>query len=67
MENAGFNFLFTAYSGRPYTQNLIATADGVQSGVAARSPIKGTPNGANLPAQFNIDLNIDKNFTIKNE
>ncbi len=67
LENAGFNFLFTAYSGRPYTQNLIATADGVQSGVAARSPIKGTPNGANLPAQFNIDLNIDKNFTIKNE
>ncbi len=66
-ENAGFNFLFTAYSGRPYTQNMIATADGVQSGVAARSPIKGTPNGSNLPAQFNVDLNIDKNFTIKNE
>jgi hypothetical protein len=66
-ENAGFNFIFSAYSGRPYTQNLIATPDGVQRGAANRSPIKGTPNGANLPAQFNLDFNVDKNFTIKNE
>jgi hypothetical protein len=67
LENAGCNFIFSAYSGRPYTQNLISTPDGVQSGAATRSPIKGTPNGANLPAQFNVDINIDKNFTIKNE
>lgn len=67
LENAGFNFIFSAYSGRPYTQDLISTPSGVQSGAATRSPIKGTPNGANLPAQFNVDLNIDKNFTIKNE
>ncbi len=67
LENAGFNFIFSAYSGRPYTQNLISTPDGVQSGAAVRSPIKGTPNGANLPAQFNVDLNVDKNFTIKNK
>ena len=66
LENAGCNFIFSAYSGRPYTQNLIATPD-AQSGAATRSPIKGTPNGANLPAQFNVDINIDKNFTIKNE
>jgi hypothetical protein len=67
LENAGFNFIFSAYSGRPYTQNLISTPDGVQSGAATRSPIRGTPNGANLPAQFNFDLNVDKNFTIKNK
>lgn len=66
LENAGFNFIFSAFSGRPYTQNLISTPDGVQSGAATRSPIKGSPNGANLPAQFNVDLNVDKNFTIKN-
>ena len=65
MENAGCNFIFSAYSGRPYTQNLTATPD-AQSGAATRSSIKGTPNGANLPAQFNVDINIDKNFTIKN-
>lgn len=67
LENAGFNFIFSAYSGRPFTQNLISTPDGVQTGAAVRSPIKGTPNGANLPAQFNFDLNVDKNFTIKNK
>ncbi|MEI7977396.1 MAG: carboxypeptidase regulatory-like domain-containing protein [Bacteroidota bacterium] len=66
-ENAGFNFIFSAYSGRPFTQDLISTPSGVQSGAATRSPIKGSPNGANLPAQFNVDLNVDKNFTIKNE
>ncbi len=65
LENAGCNFIFSAYSGRPYTQNLTATPD-AQSGAATRSSIKGTPNGANLPAQFNVDINIDKNFTIKN-
>lgn len=64
-ENAGFNLAFTAYSGRPYTQDLNPTPGGVQSGVVVRSPIKGTPNGANLPAQFNLDLNVDKNFIFK--
>lgn len=62
LENAGINFVFTTYSGRPYTQNMLPTPDGVQSGVVVRSPIKGTINGANLPAQYNIDINIDKNF-----
>ncbi|MCE2740482.1 MAG: TonB-dependent receptor [Sphingobacteriales bacterium] len=64
-ENAGFNFIFTSFSGRPYTQDLLPTPGGVQSGVVVRSPVKGTPNGANLPAQYNIDLNIDKNFMFK--
>ncbi len=65
LENAGINFVFTTYSGRPYTQNMLPTPDGVQSGVVVRSPIKGTINGANLPAQYNIDINIDKNFEFK--
>ena len=65
LENAGINFIFTAYSGRPYTQNMLPTPDGVQSGVVVRSPLKGTINGANLPPQFNLDLNIDKNFEFK--
>lgn len=64
-ENAGINFIFTTFSGSPYTQNLLPTPDGVQSGVVVRSPIKGTINGAYLPAQYNIDINIDKNFTFK--
>lgn len=64
-ENAGFNIIFTAFSGRPYTRNLIPTPDGVQSGVVVRSPIVGTINGANMPPQYNVDLNVDKNFTFK--
>lgn len=66
-ENAGFNVSFNSYSGRPYTQDLNPTPGGVQSGVVVRSPVKGTINGANLPPQFNIDLNIDKSFMFKNK
>jgi len=64
LENAGINFIFTAYSGRPYTEYLIAIPDGVQSGAALRSPIKGSINGSNLPPQYNVDLNIDKFFEL---
>ncbi len=64
-ENAGFNVIFTTYSGRPYTQNLNPTPDGVQSGVVVRSPIKGSRNGANLPPQYNVDLQFDKSFLFK--
>lgn len=66
-ENAGFNVSFNSYSGRPYTQDLNPTPGGVQSGVVVRSPVKGTINGANLPPQFNVDLNIDKSFMFKNK
>lgn len=65
LENAGFNIIFTAYSGRPYTQNMSATPDGVQSGVVVRSQIKGSPNGANLPPQYNLDFTADKNFVFE--
>ncbi|MBC7382061.1 MAG: TonB-dependent receptor [Bacteroidia bacterium] len=64
LENAGINFVLTSYSGRPYTQNLNPTPD-AQSGVVVRSPVKGTINGANLPSQVNVDMNIDKVFLIK--
>lgn len=66
LENAGLNLIFNYTSGRPYTQHLNATPE-VQSGVSTRSPIKGTVNGANLPPQFFIDMNIDKNFMFKKE
>jgi len=65
-EDAGFNFIFNYVSGRPYTQTLIAVPE-VQSGVVARSQVKGTINGANLPPQFYVDMTVDKNFTFKKE
>lgn len=65
-ENAGVTFIFNYTSGRPYTQTLIAIPE-VQAGVVSRSQVKGTINGANLPPQFFVDMNIDKNFTFKKE
>jgi hypothetical protein len=65
-ENAGLNLIFNLTSGRPYTQQLFPTPE-VQAGVATRSQVKGTINGANLPSQFFTDLNIDKRFTIRSE
>jgi hypothetical protein len=65
-ENAGFNIIFNAVSGRPFTQLEIPVPE-VQAGVAARSQVRGTINGARLPAQFFADLNIDKNFTFKSQ
>ncbi len=66
LENAGINFIFNYTSGRPYTQTIIAIPE-VQSGVVSRSQVKGTINGSNLPPQFFIDMNIDKNFIVKKE
>ncbi|MCZ2141362.1 MAG: carboxypeptidase regulatory-like domain-containing protein [Bacteroidia bacterium] len=66
LENAGINFIFNYTSGRPYTETLTAVPE-VQSGVVARSQVKGTINGSNLPPQFYIDMNIDKYFTFKKE
>jgi hypothetical protein len=65
-ENAGFNMIFNATSGRPYTQQVIPTPE-VQPGVVARSQVKGTINGARLPTQFFADLNVDKNFLFTNQ
>lgn len=65
-EDAGFNIIFNAVSGRPYTQTTIPIPE-VQSGVVARTQVKSTINGANLPAQFYTDINIDKNFLMKSE
>ena len=66
LENAGVNLIFNYTSGRPYTETIIATPE-VQSGVVARSQVKGTINGSNLPPQFYIDVNFDKRFTFKKE
>ncbi len=63
-ENAGINLIFNYSSGRPYTQNLTAIPE-VQAGTSARSQVKGTINGSNLPSQFFMDLNVDKNFMLK--
>jgi hypothetical protein len=65
-ENSGFNLIFNAVSGRPFTQ-LETPIPEVQAGVAARSQVRGTINGARQPSQFFVDLNVDKNFMFKSQ
>lgn len=56
--NTGLNLLITAVSGRPYSTFKTVTSP--------LSPSqRETINGARLPWQFNADLQVDKNFTVK--
>lgn len=63
LANAGFNVIFTAFSGLPYTQ-LSQPVNTVQSGIVQRSQIKGTPFGARRPWQYFTDVTFDKTFPI---
>ncbi len=65
-ENAGFNVIFNATSGRPYTQ-VINPMNSAQDGIVQRSQVKGTINSSNLPSQFFTDINIDKYFMMKSQ
>lgn len=62
--NMGIVVNLNAFSGLPYTPNQQPTAN-TQSGVATRSPIKGTPFGARLPWQLQNDISIFKEITVK--
>lgn len=63
LEHAGVSVTLNAFSGQPFTATTIATPD-VQSGIAARSPLKGTPNGSRTPWTFNNNLNLYRGFPV---
>ena len=54
------NLIANLGSGTPYTASSIATPI-----TGEISPILKDRNGSRLPWQFNMDMNIDKNFTLK--
>jgi len=58
--NTGLNFIANLGSGTPYTASTIATPI---TGEISPST-EGSINGSRLPWQFNLDANLDKNFTI---
>ena len=58
--NTGLNFIANLGSGTPYTASTIATPI---TGEVSPST-EGSINGSRLPWQFNLDANLDKNFTI---
>lgn len=57
----GVNLIANLGSGTPYTASTIATPI---TGEISPST-EGSINGSRLPWQFNIDMNLDKNFTLK--
>ena len=59
-ENTGVNFIANLGSGTPYTASVIPTPI---TGEISPST-EGSINGSRLPWQFNLDMNIDKNFTL---
>ena len=59
--NAGVNFIANLGSGTPYTPQVIATP--ITGEVSPTT--EGSINGARLPWQFNVDMNIDKNITLE--
>jgi hypothetical protein len=63
-ENAGFNMIFQAGSGTPYTRQANATPS-AQFGVAGRSSLEGSLNGSRRPWRFDIDARFYKDFTVK--
>lgn len=57
----GLNVIANLGSGTPYTASSIATPI-----TGEVSPVTdGSLNGSRLPWQFNMDVNLDKNFTLK--
>lgn len=58
--NTGINFIANLGSGTPYTASNIATPI---TGEISPST-QGSINGSRLPWQFNLDVNIDRNFTL---
>jgi len=69
LANAGFNMNITAGSGTPYTAQGNITegnpnTQNVALQVAQRGTLVGTINGAYLPWQFRVDLQVDKDFPL---
>ena len=63
LEHTGVGLTLNAFSGRPYTATSIATPD-AQSGIASRSPLRGTPFGSRLPWSLGNNLNIHRDFPV---
>ncbi|MDX5321104.1 MAG: carboxypeptidase regulatory-like domain-containing protein, partial [Bacteroidota bacterium] len=63
LANTGIGLTLNAFSGAPYTANALATPN-AQSGIAARSPIKGTPNGSRLPWSLENNIRISRSFPV---
>jgi hypothetical protein len=60
LRNVGINLSTFAASGTPYSKIRFAVNEAQSS--ASRTTLEGGVNGNRLPWQFNMDMNIEKNF-----
>ncbi len=63
-EHMGAVLNLNAFSGLPFTPNQLPTPN-AQSGIANRSPIKGSPFGARLPWQVQSELSVFKDVQVQ--
>jgi hypothetical protein len=63
LKNIGANLVFRAGSGLPYSKQSNITQQAA-FGIQQRSTLQGSPNGANLPWTYRVDLRVDKNFEL---
>jgi TonB-dependent receptor-like protein/carboxypeptidase family protein len=64
LEDVGFNIVFRAGSGTPYSKQANITHEG-QFGVGGtNAALDGQVNGSNLPWSYKVDLRVDKNFEL---
>lgn len=63
LENTGFNFIFEAKSGTPYSRQSNVT-QAVAIGVQDRTNLEGEINAARLPWNFTADMEISRNFDV---
>jgi len=59
-ENTGANLICNLGSGTPYTPQVSATP--ITGEISPNT--RGSINGARLPWQFSVDLNLDRNFAL---
>ncbi|MFN3341548.1 MAG: TonB-dependent receptor domain-containing protein [Flavobacteriales bacterium] len=64
LENTGANVVLNVGSGTPYSAQQFVTPQSFISGGSAAS-LAGQVNGSRKPGQFRMDMQIDRNFTLK--
>ena len=66
LAGTGANFIVTATSGRPYSrQSNVTETMGIQ--IRQSEVLKGSVNGSRYPWVFNINMQIDRDFYLKNK
>lgn len=63
LANTGVNVIFRTRSGKPYSQQSNITQD-VSIGIRQQQSLEGGINAARRPWIFNVDLRVDRDFTL---